>query len=681
MKFKSALFLILAAAAGAGLVLVLKGGTAQPSAPVVTSPPPPPPDPPVRAPRTEPEKEPLKISPPILPTSTTAPSPFQPAAIKVEGVPEIPADVFDRLDQYQNVRSAAVRAWTPDGKSLLISTRFASTAQLHLVHTAGGRREQITFAMEPIGDADIAADGSVVYSMGKGGDENFQIYRLDRKTGRGKLLTDGKFRNNLGPLDATRKRFAFSSNKRNGKIPDLYMHDLESGETRLLLEVAEPGWGVADWSPDGSKALVVNYVSVNESYVHLLDMKTGKKTPVPIPGGVKAAHDAMKFAGPDAIYLSSDAESEYRQLARVDLATMKYTWLTKDIPWDVTSIDVHGSKALFTVNEDGRTRLYQLEGDQRTPIDLPTGVVSGVMISPDGSRAAMTINRPDAPGDVYVLEGGKVERWTFSEVGGLDASTFVSPERIEFPTFDQRKIPAYYYRPRNVEKAPVLISMHGGPEGQYQPFFNPMVQFYAVELGLAVIAPNVRGSTGYGKTFVTLDNAEKREDSVRDIGALLDWIATRPELDASRVAVIGGSYGGYMVLASLVHFGDRIRAGVDIVGIANFISFLERTAGYRQDLRRVEYGDERDPKMREVFEKISPANHADKIKAALLVVHGRQDPRVPVGEALQIAEKVRGASKPVWTVIADNEGHGFARKENSTYLNAVITKFFQQFLK
>jgi dipeptidyl aminopeptidase/acylaminoacyl peptidase len=601
----------------------------------------------------------------------------KPAAIRTEGVPEIPAEIFDRLNQYQNVRSAGVRAWTPDGKSLLISTRFASTSQLHLVHAPGGRREQITFALEPIGDADIAADGSVLYSMGTGGDENFQIYRLDRRTGRGKLLTDGKFRNNLGPIDAAGRRFAFSSNKRNGKIPDLYVHDIQSGETRLLLEVSEPGWAVADWSPDGSKALIVHYVSVNESYVHVLDVKTGKKTPVPIPGGVKAAHDAVMFAGPDSIYLSSDAEGEFRQLARVDLATMKYAWLTKDIPWDVTGVDVHGSKALFTVNEDGRTRLYQLDGDKRTAVDLPIGVVSGVTFSPDGSRAAMTINRPDAPGDVYVLEGGKLERWTFSEVGGLDASTFVTPERIEFPTFDQRKIPAYYYRPRNVEKAPVLISIHGGPEGQFQPFFNPMVQFYAVELGLAVIAPNVRGSTGYGKTFVTLDNAEKREDSVRDIGALLDWIAARPELDASRVAVIGGSYGGYMVLASLVHYGERIRAGVDIVGIANFISFLERTAGYRQDLRRAEYGDERDPKMREIFEKISPANHADKIKSALLVVHGKQDPRVPVGEALQIAEKVRAVNRPVWTLIADNEGHGFGKKENSSYMNAVVVLFLQ----
>ncbi|HKS16742.1 MAG TPA: S9 family peptidase [Planctomycetota bacterium] len=604
----------------------------------------------------------------------------RPAAIKIEGVPEIPAEIFGRLNQYQNVRSASLRDWTPDGKSLLIGTRFGSTNQLHLVYAAGGRMEQITFEADAISGAAVADDGSVIYEMGKSGNENFQIYRLDRRTGRSALLTDGKSRNNLGPLDSTRKRFAFSSTKRNGKIPDLYVHDLATKETRLLLEVAETGWGVASWSPDGSKALLYHYVSVNESTVHVLDVKSGKKTPVPIPGGVKAAHDAVEFAGPDAIYLSSDAEGEFRQLARIDLATMKYTWLTKDIPWDVTGLDVSGSKALFTVNEDGRTRLYQLEGDKRTAVDLPTGVVSAVRFSPDGSRAALTLNRPEAPGDVYVLADGKLERWTFSEVGGLDPSTFIAPTRIEYPSFDKRMIPAYYYRPRNVAKPPVIISIHGGPEGQYQALFNSMVQFNLVELGAAILAPNVRGSTGYGKTFVALDNAEKREDSVKDIGALLDWIAKQPDLDSSRVAVIGGSYGGYMVLASLVHYGERIRAGVDIVGIANFITFLEKTAGYRQDLRRVEYGDERDPKMREIFEKISPANHAEKIKSSLLVIHGREDPRVPVGEALQIASKVRETGRPVWTLIADDEGHGFQKKENSTYMNGVIVLFFQEHL-
>jgi dipeptidyl aminopeptidase/acylaminoacyl peptidase len=272
-------------------------------------------------------------------------------------------------------------------------------------------------------------------------------------------------------------------------------------------------------------------------------------------------------------------------------------------------------------------------------------------------------------------------RWTYSEVGGLNPDTFVKPERFSYESFDGRKIPAYIFRPRGASQekpAAVLIQIHGGPESQYRPFFSPSDQFYVNELGLAVIHPNVRGSAGYGKTYLMLDNAEKREDSVRDIGALLDWIARQPELDASRVAVSGGSYGGFMVLASLTHYSDRIKAGIDIVGIANFITFLERTAPYRQDLRRAEYGDERDPQMRAAFERINPAAHADRIRSALLVAHGENDPRVPFFEAQQIAAKVRERGQSVWTVYAKNEGHGFAKKDNSDYLKAVIAYFLKQ---
>jgi dipeptidyl aminopeptidase/acylaminoacyl peptidase len=225
-----------------------------------------------------------------------------------------------------------------------------------------------------------------------------------------------------------------------------------------------------------------------------------------------------------------------------------------------------------------------------------------------------------------------------------------------------------------------VIQIHGGPESQYQPFFSGLFQFWVNELGLAVIAPNVRGSDGYGKSYLAADDIEKREDSVKDIGALLDWISTQPDLDASRVAVYGGSYGGYMVLASLVMFGDKIRAGVDIVGIANFTTFLKNTSPYRVDLRRVEYGDERKDDIRAFFEKISPANQTDKIKSALMVVHGKNDPRVPFSEAEQIAEKVKAQGKQVWTVYADNEGHGFGKKENRDYLNEATTLFFQEYL-
>jgi dipeptidyl aminopeptidase/acylaminoacyl peptidase len=316
-------------------------------------------------------------------------------------------------------------------------------------------------------------------------------------------------------------------------------------------------------------------------------------------------------------------------------------------------------------------------------LPVEPGVITGLEFSTDSTKLGFTLARPEAPSDVFslTLADGQLTRWTYSETGGLPASTFVTPKIIHYKSFDRREIPAYVYKPRDVSPshpAAVLISIHGGPEGQFRPIFTGMEQFFVNELGLAVIAPNVRGSSGYGKTYLKLDNAELREDSVRDIGALLDWIAAQPDLDAKRVAVYGGSYGGYMVLASLTHFSDRIRAGVDIVGVASFNTMLKTTSAYRQDLRRAEYGDERDPKMRAFFTRIDPLNNAQKIHSALLVAHGRNDPRVPFTEAQQIVAKVRDNGKTVWTIYANNEGHGFQKKANRDYLNAAIALFLKQ---
>jgi dipeptidyl aminopeptidase/acylaminoacyl peptidase len=396
-----------------------------------------------------------------------------------------------------------------------------------------------------------------------------------------------------------------------------------------------------------------------------------------------------------SILMATDAGGEFNRLARFDLATKKYEWLTDDIQWDVVDIEVDrdSGQTAFVVNEDGASRLFLLPRDSSTrrELKLPLGIVSGLDFSPDGKQLGFSLAKPDAPPDAYSMDlaSGTLTRWTFSEVGGLNPDSFVSPTRIKFKSFDRRMIPAYYFKPNrtkgqsdsgNRSTIPVFISIHGGPESQYQPLFSPIFQYYLNELGIAVICPNVRGSAGYGKTYLKLDNAELREDSVKDIGALLDWIGQQPELDSSRVAVSGGSYGGYMCLASLTHFGDRFKAGIDIVGIANFITFLEKTAGYRVDLRRAEYGDERDARMKAVFERISPLNNADKIRASLLVVHGRNDPRVPFFEAEQIATKVRSGGRPVWTVFANNEGHGFAKKDNVDYQRAVEVMFLKKYL-
>jgi dipeptidyl aminopeptidase/acylaminoacyl peptidase len=626
--------------------------------------------------------------------------PRRPAAITTTNVPAIPAELHDRLAQYQNVREASFQGWAADGSGMLVRTRFGNSSQLHLVYEPGGRREQVTFFEEPTSGRPISGSKrEYLATLSKGGNENFQIYRVDLGAFRTELLTDGKSRNELGPVSDDGQRMIVASNRRTPSDMDLYAVDpRQPGPWELLIN-SSARWNAHDWSPDRQRFLVTRYVSINESYAFVFDMATKELKALPVPAAgtrsaVKPLHEAigeMAFA-PDGrmYYLTTDAQSEFLRLARASIdKPAHYEYLTDDLKWDVDDIDVDNTsgRVAFTINDDGASKLFLLEGEKRREISLPLGIASGLEFSPDGNQLSFTLARPNAPAEAYSVpvSGGEPTRWTYSEVGGLDPASFVVPELVRFASIDGREIPAWVYRPKaataekNGKKLPVLIQIHGGPEGQYRPSFSPTTQYYAGE-GIAVIHPNVRGSAGYGKTYLRLDNAEKREDSVKDIGALLDWIARQPDLDASRVAVAGGSYGGYMVLASLVHYGERLKAGVDYVGIANFVTFLERTSPYRQDLRRAEYGDERKPEMRSVFERINPTANAKKIVSALMVAHGRNDPRVPFFEAEQIVGIVRGQGREVWTVYADNEGHGFAKKDNSDYVRAAEALFLRRFL-
>ncbi|MGE0608082.1 MAG: S9 family peptidase [Pirellulales bacterium] len=635
--------------------------------------------------------------------------PQRPAAIKTAEVPAVPPELLARLARYQNVRHAAFMGWQQQGQGILVRTRFGNSSQLHRVYQPGGRREQITFFDEPVGGGFLpeADDGAILLSMSQGGNENNQIYLFDAQHHQTTLLTDGKSRNSWGAVLHDGSKMIVHSNRRNGRDTDLYVANPRKPDSlEMLMEVSNEFWSAVDWSRDGRRLALQRTVSANESYPALFDLEQKKLRPLPLPGrkatadaagadDERVAVDNLTFS-PDgeSLYLSLDARGEFSELARLDLQTDEYEWLAPDIHWDIRDIEVDPATGTlaFTTNEDGISKLYLLKkneqakkGWERKLLPTPLGFIVGLEFSPDGEQLGFSLVRPDAPADAFSLRlaDEQLTQWTFSEAGDLDPASFVTPTRIAYPTFDDRQIPAWIYRPKSASptnKAPVLINIHGGPEGQYEPYFSGETQHYVGELGLAVIYPNVRGSAGYGKTYLKLDNAELREDSVRDIGALLDWIGQQPDLDPRRVAVVGGSYGGYMVLASLVHYSDRIKAGIDVVGIANFITFLERTSPYRQDLRRVEYGDERDPEMRKVFERINPSSNADKIRSALLVVHGVNDPRVPFFEAEQIAEKVRAGGRPVWTVYAENEGHGFAKKDNRDYLTAVEVMFLKQHL-
>lgn len=619
------------------------------------------------------------------------PHPQAPPSIRTFGVPEIDPSVFESLARFRAMRTASFADWSPDGRGILISTRFAATPQLHRVYEPGGRREQVTFEGEPISGATaVPAANAVIYSIAAGGDENFQIYWLDLATLATRRLTDGRSRNVGASVSPDGRRLIYASNRRSGRDMDLYVLDLPDGNPELVVEARGRSLGVTDWSPDCRRAIVRHYISANESQLHLLDLADRSLRPVRIRDAGTVSFGPTVFdAEGRFLYSCAALGGEWRHLTKIDPETGRTEVLTEDLNVDIVGLDIHRPtrRIVFTTGRDVGAEAYLLDlnsGPLRRIEAITGGQASALRFSPDGKRLGFTWSTARQAGEAYTydLESGRLERWTYSETAGIDTDAFVEAERHQAASFDGRKIPFFVWRKRAHEgcRRPVILQIHGGPEGQSRPGFNATFQMWLDQVGAAVISPNVRGSTGYGRTFSMLDNAEKREDSVRDIGAILDWIETQPDLDASRVAVYGSSYGGYMGLACGVMYGSRIRAIVDIVGISHFGTFLSKTSGYRQDLRRAEYGDERDPRMREIFERISPLNHAEKIEAALLVAHGENDPRVPVSEAEQLVRRVSAAGRPVWYVLADNEGHGFTKKENADFLAAVVVRFLREHL-
>ncbi|MBI4512445.1 MAG: S9 family peptidase [Deltaproteobacteria bacterium] len=619
----------------------------------------------------------------------------------MDGIPEIPSRIADRTLQYQNARGASLYDFAPAGEGILIGTRFAETSQVHFVAREGGYRQQLTFLREPVKEARFDRRHGIrgfVFSMDTGGGEFYQHYWFDRDSGRHVLLTDGKSRNETLLPSRLGGKLAYASTRRNGTDFDIYVQELPGGtatsEARLVEQV-QGQWNPIDWSRDDSKLLLRHYVSVNESTLHVLDLSTGIAREVNPSGGKKISHGAAVFSlDGGGVYYASDEDSEFQRLTFIDLKKGTKEVLTAQLPWDVVSVAVSedGRWLAYAANEGGTTAVYL--APTKTPkkakrVDLPRGVLVGdgarmLRFDSSGRKLGLALSTAQSTTDVFSVDVAtrKLARWTFSEVGGLNLSTLVAPDLIEFPSPGGGKIPAWYYRPRQRDGKPfpVVISIHGGPEAQSMASFNPLVQYWVNELGAAVLVPNVRGSSGYGKSYLLLDNVLRREDSVKDIGALLDWIATRSELDARRVGVFGGSYGGYMVLASLIHFGERLRCGVEIVGISNFVTFLENTESYRRDLRRAEYGDERDPEVRSFLLSISPTTHASKIKQPLFVAQGLNDPRVPASEAEQIVKTVRQNGGSVWYLLARDEGHGFQKKTNRDYYINAVNLFFETYL-
>jgi dipeptidyl aminopeptidase/acylaminoacyl peptidase len=615
--------------------------------------------------------------------------------LTTELIPELSKEARAGLERYLDVRRADVVGWDAQGPGLYVLTRLANVTQLHRVDAPLGMRRQITFGSEGV-DAFVPSPdpkrGGGILVADEGGNEYTQLYLLDGAH-RLRLLTDGKSRNEAPVWTADGSRIAYSSTQRNARDFDLWTFDVTRPDAAPTLAYEASGkWTALDWSPAGDALLALHEISETKAELAVIQPGKGVVHELAVaPAGKDVAFaDGVFGSGGQGVYYLSDHGGEFRALWYRDLKTGQSRRLGGELSWDFERIWASPDRKLLalTLNEAGWSKLliYDTEAQRfRENPELPPGIINRVAFSPDGRRLALTLEGGRAVGDVHVFElaakaRAPLVRWTDSELGGLEPDKFHAPELIEYPTFDGRRVPALLYTPEGAGPHAVVMNIHGGPEGQSRPYFNPLTEYLVSELGIAVVLPNVRGSTGYGRSYTLLDNGERREDSVKDIGALLDWIATQPRFDARRVAVMGGSYGGYMALATGATFGSRVAAVVDVVGISNFVTFLESTKEYRRDLRRVEYGDERVPAMREFLERISPLHNADKIVAPLFVAQGANDPRVPLSEAEQIVKKVRSGGREVWYMLAGDEGHGFQKKQNRDAFAAATSQFFARHL-
>lgn len=607
-----------------------------------------------------------------------------------DNVPELQPDAREKLDAYLNSRQATPLGFSPKGQ-LLITTRFGDVEQLHLVERPGGDRRQLTFLREPITRGAFSPDPAkigFVYVKDTAGDENTQIYyqRVDEPAA--KLLTDGKSVNGGPVWSNSGHEVAFFSTARDGASYDINIVDPAGGLPRLAVSGEGGAWFPLDWSPDDRKLLALKRVSAAETYLYVVDLSSGQKREVdPAPG--KAAITGAKFSRDgQGVYLISDRDSEFAQLRYVNLFTNEKTVLSARLSWDVLELAISrdGHYLAYVSNEAGVDKLNVLDlraHQDLLPPKMPAaGLVGSLSFDADGTHLAFGFAAPNHPRDAYVLDvaANRVEPWTQGEAGAVNLGRFVAPRLVQVPTFDrtdgkERRMPVYIYEPSAPGPHPVLIALHGGPESQFRPAFDPWLEFVVNELGYSVLAPNVRGSSGYGKSYEALDDGALREDAVKDVGALLVWLSLQSAFDAKHVVVSGEGYGGYLTLATLVNFGERLRGGVDMGGMADLVAFLSSSTSFRQSQRRTEYGDERDPDMRVFLRRISPLTNAERISRPVLIVHGRNDARVQATQAEQMLYRLRGRGVEAGYLQANDEGHDFRRQTNRDAYYGAFAQF------
>jgi dipeptidyl aminopeptidase/acylaminoacyl peptidase len=579
--------------------------------------------------------------------------------------------------RYLKMRAAHGATWSPDGRRVAFLTDITGVTQAWELPVEGGWPEQLTFHEERVSGVHYSpTENKLLYSMDAGGNERSQLFLL----GGGEewdLTRVPEAIHYFGGFSPDGERIAYTATRRNGTDFDVFVQDLPDGEPETVWET--PGYHtVSGWAPNASFLVVSRHHSNLNNDLYRLDVTSGEATLLTPHEGEARFGGACVTPNGESIFLATDRDGDFLRLARLDLSTLEIEHLTPD-DWDVEEVEISEDGRWLAVgrNFEGYSDFMLFSGKgRRVPgPEMPEGIVGGFEFSPDGERIAFTLTGPNRNPDVWVVDlpDGEARRLTRSSTAGIPPRTFRRPRVVRYPTFDGREIPAFFYEPEtSPENAPVVVNVHGGPESQSRPLFAPVTQ-YLLGRGYAVFAPNVRGSTGYGKAYTHLDDVYLRMDSVKDLAYAAEWLRDKGH---ERVAVMGGSYGGFMVLAALTEYPELWTAGVDIVGIANIVTFLENTGSYRRALREPEYGSlERD---REFLEFISPLHKAEEITAPLMVIHGKNDPRVPVGEAEQIVEKVKKNGGVVEYLLYEDEGHGLVKLKNRLDAYPKIAAFLDE---
>ena len=635
----------------------------------------------------------------------------------IDGVPPISEELVAKVRAYTDFKPSTIVAWHPAQSALLIRTRLSNTLQLHLVSGPGMKPVPLTDFPDAVSGASFQPTKGdyLLFEKASGGDEVFQIFRLDLATKTVTAISDPKLRASAPSWNKKGDRIVYTTttidrnNASRMPMTTLVLSDPLNPEGNKTIGTFEGGrWFGFRFSPDDKSLVYGEYLSANESHIWTMDISSGEKRRVTAEtraGGTPVFYGPAKFSRDGKkLFATSDKDNEFRRLVMIDLSSGKESVLTPKLLHDVSdfAVSTRAKRIAFITNEDGASVLRFLDLETLAELPRPAllpGEISGLrwkagfdddtadtaQSKSSDAELAFNVTSARSPGDVYSwnLATTKITRWTNSTSPALNPLEFAEPKLVRWKSFDGLMISGFLYQPDAKKfpgKRPVIINIHGGPEAQARPGFIARNNYMINESGIAMLYPNVRGSSGFGKTFLAMDNGVKREDSVKDIGALFDWIKEQPDLDAAKVLVMGGSYGGYMALAVSTNYPERIKGAIDTVGISNWVTFLTNTESYRRDLRRVEYGDERIPEMRKFLESISPLNNAQKIKKPLFVVQGKNDPRVPYTEAEQIVAQLKKQNTPVWFLMALDEGHGFAKKSNSDFLFYAQIKFMEQTL-